>query len=206
MTIKLNPTDLIYWFNAIRDLPEHERTRALDAFWSGQLNSKVWLVEELNKLHTTPSDIYIFGGWIGVLASVIFQASTFPVRRIRSIDLDSWCEPVADMMCKPYEMDAWKFKAITHDMKTYQYETYPDIVINTSTEHVTQDVYDEWYNNIPDGSLVIAQGNDFFSCDEHVRCSKDLQEFIQQNKVANPLFSGELQTDMYKRFMCIWKK
>ena len=204
--IKLNPSDIIYWFNAIRDLPENERTRALDAFWAGQLDSKVWLVEELNKVNNSPSDIYIFGGWIGVLASIMLQASTFPIRKIRSIDIDPWCEPIADMMCKLHEMNGWKFKAITGDMSTYNYDTIPNIVINTSTEHVTQEAYDTWYSNIPQDTLVVAQGNDFFSCEEHIRCSKDLYEFKTQNKVTSPLFEGQLQTHSYKRFMCIWKK
>ena len=204
--IKLNPKEITYWFNALRDLPDHERTRALDAFWSGQLDSKVWLTEELNKVHSLPSDVYIFGGWIGVLASIMLQTSTFQINKLRSIDLDSWCEPIADMMCKPHEMNEWKFKARTADMSLYDYESTPDVVINTSTEHVIQSVYDDWYNNIPSGTLVVVQGNDFFSCPEHVRCSNGLSEFKQQNHVTNELFSGELPHDLYTRYMAIWRK
>lgn len=204
--IKLDPKEITYWFNALRDLPDHERTRALDAFWAGQLDSKVWLTEELNKVLSSPSDVYIFGGWIGVLASIMLQSSTFPINKLRSIDLDSWCEPIADMMCKPHEMNEWRFKARTADMSLYEYESTPDVVINTSTEHVIQSVYDDWYNNIPTGTLIVAQGNDFFSCPEHVRCSNTIEEFEKQNHVSSPLFSGSLQTHLYKRFMCIWNK
>jgi len=205
--ITLDPTQITYWFNALRDLPENERTRALDAFWAGQIDSKVWLVQELNKLQTTkPADVYIFGGWIGVLASIMLQSSTYHINKIRSIDIDPWCEPIADMMCKPHEMNGWRFKARTCDMSLYQYESTPNIVINTSTEHVTQELYDDWYNNIPDSTLVVAQGNDFFSCNEHIRCSDDLLEFKKQNHVTNPLFEGMLDTHMYRRFMCIWIK
>lgn len=204
--IKLNPSDIVFWFNAIRDLPDAQRTRALDAFWAGQLDSKVWLVEELNKLHQDPADVYIFGGWIGVLASILFQASTFDIRKVRSIDIDPWCESIADMVCKPYEMDSWKFKARTADMCLYDYETQPDIVINTSTEHISQEQYDIWYSKVPTNTLVVIQGNDFFNCEEHVRCSEDLNHFMNQNKVKDPLFAGHLQTHLYKRFMCIWRK
>jgi hypothetical protein len=99
-----------------------------------------------------------------------------------------------------------RFHAETADMQEYQYDDTADIVINTSTEHVTQETYDIWYNNIPSGSLVVVQGNDFFSCDEHVRCSKDLDEFMTMNHVHEPIFSGQLKTTMYYRFMCIFKK
>lgn len=204
--IKLDPSELIYWFNALRDLPENERTRALDAFWSGQIDSKVWLVEELNKVHTDPSDVYIFGGWIGVLASMMFQSSTFTINKIRSIDLDPWCEKIADSMCKPHEMNEWRFKARTADMCKYQYESTPTIVINTSTEHVTKEVYDLWYSMIPSGTLVVSQGNNFFDCNEHVRCSNSLEEFKTMNNVTEPLFAGVLETYMYDRYMAIWKK
>lgn len=204
--IKLNPSELIYWFNALRDLPENERTRALDAFWAGQIDSKVWLTEELNKIQSEPSDVYIFGGWIGVLASIMFQASTFTINKLRSIDIDPWCESIADSMCKPHEMNEWRFKARTADMCQYQYESAPTIVINTSTEHVTQEVYDTWYNMIPVGTLVIAQGNNFFDCSEHIRCSKNLEEFKTMNNVSDPLFAGVLETYMYDRYMAIWKK
>lgn len=205
-SVKLIPSEITHWFNAIRNLPDNERTRALDAFWDGQIDSKIWLVDELNKIHNEPSDIYIFGGWIGVLASVMLQSSTFTINKIRSIDLDPWCEDIADTVCKPHESDAWKFKAVTADMRTYQYESSPTVVINTSTEHVTKEVYDQWYSSIPMGTLVVAQGNNFFDCSEHVRCSTNLDEFMQDNNVKYPIYSGVLKTSMYDRYMSIWNK
>jgi hypothetical protein len=99
-----------------------------------------------------------------------------------------------------------RFQAETVDMQEYQYNDTADIVINTSTEHVSQETYDDWYDNIPSGSLVVVQGNDFFSCDEHVRCSKDLDEFVTMNQVIDPIFTGQLKTSMYTRFMCVFKK
>lgn len=206
--ITIDTGELIHWFNALRNVPESQRTRALDAFWSGQIQSKAWLVTELNKIILSPSNIYIFGGWIGVLANMLIQASTFDVLKIRSIDLDPWCERIADDVNKIHEIDSWRFKAVTADMCSYQYQhdMHPHIVINTSTEHVTQEIYDKWYDNIPLGSVVVAQGNDYFSCDEHIRCCHNLTEFNTINRVAKPLYSGELKTDMYNRYMSIWIK
>jgi hypothetical protein len=204
VTIKID--HLSHWFNAIRNLPEHERTRALDAVWSGQLESKAWLVETLQPICRAPVNVYIFGGWIGILASMLFQ--NLPVKKIRSIDLDPWCAPIADTVNKQYEMDKWRFKALTKNMCTYDYDwgIPSDVVINTSSEHITQDQYTDWYNRICPGSLVVVQGNDYFSCNEHVRCSKNLREFEQMNYVYNPVFSGEYATAEYTRFMSIWRK
>jgi hypothetical protein len=199
--------DLVYWFNAIRNLSDSERTRALDAMWSGQLQSKAWLVETLTEYVTKPSNVYIFGGWIGVLASMMFN-SLLPIIKIRSIDIDPWCEKVADTINKQYEMDGWRFKALSADMSTYDYDwgISSDIIINTSSEHVTQSVYDQWFNNITPGSLVVVQGNNFFTCKEHIRCSNDLREFENMNHVYEPIFSGQFHTTEYTRYMSIWRK
>lgn len=204
--MKINTLDLAHWFNAIRNLPDSERTRALDAVWSGQLDSKAWLVEQLAPLVTSASNVYIFGGWIGILASMMFQTG-MPIKKIRSIDLDPWCERVADAVNKRYEMDGWRFKAVTADMTTYEYQSdiQPHIVINTSSEHVTQTQYDEWYDRIPAGALVVVQGNDFFACSEHIRCSQNLRDFERQNHVVDPLFSGQFHTEQYTRFMSVWR-
>lgn len=207
-SLNINTKELVHWFNAIRNLDDGARTRALEAFWAGQIDSKCWLVRTLNKHVTSKSNIYIFGGWVGVLANLLFQGSEYNVGKIRSIDIDPWCETVADTINKIHEMDDWRFKAQTCNMATYKYSSdlFPDIVINTSTEHVTQDIYDQWYSNIPDGSLIVAQGNNFFSCPEHIRCSATIDEFMVQNSVKNPVFSGGFETQLYTRYMCLWYK
>ena len=205
--IKLDSDHIILWFNMIRDLPELERSRGLDAFWDGQVHSKIWLSEVLNEHYDSnlPSNIYIFGGWLGVLANILFQNSKFYVDTIYNIDLDPWCKPNSEKLNQTY-VNMQRYYADTADMKEYQYSDTADIVINTSTEHVTQETYDHWYDNIPQGSLVVVQGNDFFSCDEHVRCSINLDDFIKMNRVTDPIFAGQLETTMYNRFMCVFRK
>lgn len=205
---KINSSELLHWFNALRNLKDEERTRMLDSLWDGQLISKEWISDKLPEFVMGPQNIYIFGGWTGILANLLFQNENLIVNKIRSIDLDPWCEKVADDVNKLHEMNGWRFKARTADMATYDYEwgIHPSIVINTSTEHVKQDIYDQWYNNIPKGTLIIIQGNDFFDCSEHIRCTKTLEDFEIINKVTEPLFSGSIDTSMYTRFMCIWRK
>ena len=207
MNISSITTDnLVHWANAMRQLSDSERTRFLESMWSGQLESKAWISNILNRLELLRPNIYIFGGWTGILANILLQ---YPiVYKIRSIDIDPWCERVADNVNKIHEMNDWRFKAVTDDMATYKYQSdiYPEIVINTSSEHVTQEQYDLWYNNIPVGTIIVVQGNDYFKCEEHIRCSTNLMEFEMMNRVSNPIYRGILPTDMYIRFMSIWKK
>lgn len=208
ININLKSNDVIHWFNAIRNLPDNERTRALDAFWAGQLDSKCWLVNKLNEYVDIESNVYIFGGWIGVLASILFQNAKFKIDRVRSIDIDPWCEQIANTVCQPYHQDDWRFLSITNSMESYAYDWdfYPNIVINTSTEHVDQQIYDIWYQKIPSDSLIVIQGNNFFDCNEHIRCSRSLVDFKRMNHAHKTIYEGELPHDLYTRYMCIFKK
>ena len=202
----------ILWIaDTLRQFPDKTQ-RILDCFWRGQIESKAWLVDQLNDLllkGPDPQVIHIFGGWYGSLAVMLFDSATFPIKFVRSIDIDPACEPIADHMNKYNEMNQWRFKAFTSGMDEWQYDHEPTMVINTSCEHVDQHTYDTWFDRIPVGTLVVLQGNDFFSCEEHVRCSKDLQEFEQQSRLGDILYAGAYKTDAgsgYTRFMLIGKK
>lgn len=205
---KIGIDELAQWGNALREITTHERrTRALDAIWWGQLLSKSWLINHLKDwAPDTPSNIYIFGGWIGMLANMMWQ-SPIKINKIRSIDIDPWCEPIADRL-NTLHLENWDFKAITADMVNYQYVDHliPDIVINTITEHIDQETYDRWLDGIPQGTIVVTQGNDFYDCDEHIRCAKTLDDFINANRAGELLWQGSMNIEVYNRWMAIWRR
>jgi len=189
---------LHYWMQAIRQSPDPVRT--MDAFWSGQLKSKEWLIDNLRSHVSKFVSIDIHGGWVGVLASMLFQ-STLPIKHIRSIDIDPSCEPVATMMNKGEEM-VGKFKAVTADMCSVN--TDADVVINTSCEHITQDQYNLWLSSMPYNTLFVLQSNNY-NIPEHVRTANNLKEFEEQCGL-NVMWSGELELPLYTRYMIIGKQ
>jgi hypothetical protein len=186
---------LHYWMQAIRQSPDPMRT--MDAFWQGQLKSKEWLITNLRKNVNKVVSIDIHGGWVGLLASMLFQSDIY-VTSIRSIDIDPSCEPIANMMNKKEEI-AGMFRAVTADMCTIRSDT--DVVINTSCEHITQDQYDLWLSGMPYNSLLVLQSNDY-DIPEHVRTASSLEEFKQQCHL-NVLWAGQLELPLYTRFMVI---
>lgn len=202
---------LIWIADTLRRFPE-QRDRFLDCFWRGQIESKVWLIDKINEnlfKDAEPQVIHIFGGWYGLLASMLFDSANCPIKFIRSIDIDPNCESIADHVNKINEMAEWRFKAFTSSMDEWHYDHKPTLVINTSCEHVDQNVYDKWFDQIPTGTTVVLQGNDFFTCSEHVRCSHNLEEFKDQSRLINIMWSGEFVADQgsgYTRFMIIGKK
>jgi hypothetical protein len=175
----------------------------MDAFWSGQLKSKEWLIESLSmqfSVKDNPVSIEIHGGWVGVLASMLFQSS-IPIKRIYSLDIDPACEPIATMMNKGEEIQG-RFQAGTGDMCNLI--SFVDVVINTSCEHITQEQYKTWLSKRQDSQLLVLQSNNY-KIDEHVRIAESLDEFAEQCKIK-VRWQGELVLPQYTRFMIIGNK
>lgn len=193
--MQIDTEHLHHWMQAIRQSPDPMRT--MDAFWSGQLKSKEWLITNLRNHINKFVTIDIHGGWVGVLASMLFQAD-MPIKNIRSVDIDPSCEFIATNMNKIEEM-AGRFRAVSADMCDIRSDA--DVVINTSCEHITQDQYDLWLSGMPYNSLLVLQSNNY-NLPEHVRIATDLAEFKTQSKI-NVLWAGELELPLYKRFMII---
>jgi len=196
--MQIDTEHLHHWMQAIRQSPEPMRT--MDAFWQGQLKSKEWLITNLRKHIHKFVTVDIHGGWVGVLASMLFQ-SDVPILKIRSIDIDPLCEPIAINMNKIEEM-VGKFSAITADMCSV--DSSADVIINTSCEHITQEQFNNWLDKVSHNSLLVLQSNNY-NIPEHVRIADSLEEFKDQCNIK-VLWAGELELPLYKRFMLIGHK
>jgi hypothetical protein len=200
--LKVEIDDVLFWMDAIRN--SEDRYRTLESFWKGQVRSKVWLVEnleEMTKTYYSPVTIAIHGGWNGVLASLLFN-SQIPIKHITSIDIDPSCEEIATTVNKRQEMEG-RFSAVTADMTTHKSDA--DIIINTSCEHITQEQYNAWLELQPSDALFVVQGNNYYELDEHIRCSQEGNEFLEQSNLT-PHWRGAMETPKYTRFMIIGKK
>lgn len=189
---------LHYWMCAIRDSKDPIRT--LDSFWQGQINSKLWLIENIKPFINKPVSIDIHGGWVGVLASLMFQ-SDLSIKSIRNIDIDPSCQPIATMMNKVEEIQG-RFVSIISDM--CDISSSADIVINTSCEHITSEQYELWLSKVSKDSLIVIQSNNY-NIPEHIRNVISLDDFKEQSNL-NILWSGELKLPLYTRFMIIGYK
>jgi hypothetical protein len=193
--MKVDIQDVLFWMDAIRDSDDTYRT--LESFWKGQVNSKVWLAENLLEfVPVRPLNIVIYGGWNGVLASILFN-SNIAVQRITSVDIDPVCEDIANTVNRRY-LDDNKFSAVTADM--CEHTSDADVVINTSCEHITQEQYNKWLSNQPNNATIVLQSNNYFELDEHIRCSSSVDDFIKMSNIQ-VLYKGELETPKYYRYM-----
>lgn len=188
-----------------------------DCFSRGQLQSKLWLINELKKLDVELGTVFLCAGWYATLATMIFESS-IKVDKIRSYDIDDSCCTIAETFNKPWVLEDWKFKSCTQNIFDINFSehTYsvkradgslceltdvPDTIINTSCEHIID--FDSWFRKIPKGKLVILQSNDFVKVEEHVNCVKDSLHFAEMAPLSKVLFTGELPLEKYTRFMRI---
>jgi len=202
---------------ALKYFSSNDITIDEDCFSRGQLKSKIWLVNELEKLDLELGTVFLCAGWYATLATLMFE-NELKIKKIRSFDIDPSCAAIAERFNKPWVMDDWTFKASTKDILDIDYvkDAYtvfksdgstedlsdsPDTVINTSCEHVEH--FSTWYNKIPTGKLVVVQTNNYFEIEDHVNCAKDLQSFEAQTPMTTCLFSGELDLEKYTRYMRI---
>jgi hypothetical protein len=186
-----------------------------------QVASKKWLVTELTQAMGEPiGTVYVLGGWYGVLSAMLLNEAELGVARAISIDIDPGCEPVA-MLLNRRHVDSGRFLAVTRDMAELDYrhdrfptpagdgpatefECRPDLIINTSCEHL--DDFDRWYRAVPKDTLMVLQSNDYFSCEEHVNCVAGLSAFRAQAPMADLRYQGELPLKRYTRFMLIGRR
>jgi len=198
--MRIEIDDIKFWMDAVRNSKDRDRT--LESFWGGQLKSKEWLIDHLEKhCRFANARVLICGGWNGVLASMLFN-SKIGIKHITSLDIDPNCQEVANTINKRQEMDM-KFTAVTEDMLKYNYkELHDNVIINTSCEHLTQTKYRKWLNSLPHGNLVVLQSNNYKELDEHVNCVDSIEEFKRKSRI-DVTWEGELELPKYKRFMLI---
>jgi hypothetical protein len=188
--------------NIIRSMPPNQQYRFLECFWESQLTSKGWLINVLESLSLKEEgDVYIFGGWFGILASLIKDSLRYEV--VNSIDVDLNCKSISETN----NIDS-RINFITCDMKEFEYKNNKiGLIINTSTEHVNQETFDTWLSKIPNNIPIVLQGNNFYECEEHIRCSSTLEHFKKINPLNIYIYSGELEcygpNGPFKRFMSI---
>ena len=178
----------------------------------GQVKSKIWLATELAKcVEGNLGNVVFYGGWYNFVAYFLF--SQFKVNKIYSFDLD----PSVDIpQTKLYqkEVNENRFIPVTYDVnkiewngKTIKYidhlkkpaEEKVHMVVNTSCEHMDN----TWYENLPDGTFVVLHTNDYFENEQHSNCCKDIEEAKSKYPMQSIMYEGNLDTELYNRFMLI---
>ena len=205
-----------YLFTGLRNAVDNYDADFTDALTWGQLKSKRWLITKLEELDKELGTVFLCAGWYAILSAMMFE-SNLKFDKIRSFDIDDNCHKIADTINRKYVLDNWQFKASTLDIHDIEYpldyNTFkfngdveklndcPNTIINTSCEHIKN--FTAWYEKIPEKILCVLQTNNYYDVEDHVNCSKNLNDFAEQTPMDFILFEGTLELQKYNRFMRI---
>jgi hypothetical protein len=178
-----------------------------DAFSAGQIKSKIWAAQELEKvvaqLKVEPLRITILGGWYALLHFILQLRNNVKIEYCRSYDIDASACVSANIINNAWEIDNWQFRSFPKDANLCTYDDSTNLVINTSTEHFDSSM---WFDKIPAGTLCLFQGNDLV-IDDHVTRPNNLDHFRSLWPLTTELFAGskffEFDDAPYTRYMII---
>lgn len=185
-----------------------------NAFAHGQVQSKLWLCEELEKhLPERPDHcrVLVLGAWYSVLNFMLMIRNPNRYDYLTGMDKDEDAVEISKKL-----MDAWSwgddaicntvFKDInsTNSIK-YLY----NVVINCSCEHMSG----EWYNQVKNHQLICIQTSNRVTDDPTWNITNPnptMEEFKAKYPMSKILFEGEKVFDYghltYSRYMLIGRK
>jgi hypothetical protein len=181
-------------------IARHPQADIGNAFNHKQVACKMWARDRLlESAGGVFGEIWIVGGWYGVLAGMLLEDERFKIGRIENSDIDPEVGRIAETLNQAHHA---RFDAVTADMYALDYGgRRPDLVVNTSCEHIPD--LRAWLSRMARGQRVLLQSNDYFSEPTHIACVPSLQAFEELAGLSNVEFAGELPMKKYTRFMLI---
>lgn len=185
----------------------------LDAWSDGQIQSKLWLCRELEKIWTgQDSHFWVYGSWYGTLAQMLLQRDRIKVKQFQLFDLDDSALEVSKKINLTWQIHQIA-NFVHHQLDCESISTSqilnekPDLIINTSCEHFESF---NWFRNLPRGQKFLVQSTDM-SHETHILKANHLDHFISQlGSISNLQFSGELPfnypQNSFRRFMVMGTK
>lgn len=160
--------------------------------------SKIWLALQLKKLAVNFSTIYILGSWYGNMAYVLIKLNV-PSDKIINVDINrSWLN-FSSKLLKPFNQNIQSMDKDANKI-TYQQLGKNGLVINTSETDIPGT---DWYENIPQGTLVAIQSRDNADNQRYSTIDEfDLAYPMSETLYIDKLDLTDPETD-YQRFMKI---
>jgi len=224
-----NVIDIIYKY--FRE--GHDPKQLQDAFSRGQVNSKIWLAQELLKIKDNFNTIHVHAGWFGQIR-LYLDAANINFKKIRIFDADPAACKISDTIINNQCISNFKVKAtklklpnnqdseevknmswvtrtgIEYEVKNfnkdsvYKEKTMPDLIINSSAEHMSSIWYHKMINRpMQTDPLFIIQTNNLFDVEEHHLCVHSLDHMQKKFPMSRLEYAGEKELYGYKRFMMI---
>ena len=175
--------------------------RLTNSSTTSQLQGKLWLINELQKLDLKFTKVCLIGGWFAqFITPLIFD--NFKVDIIHNYDIDEDAQKISYKFNRRYKEEG-KYKAIRTNTLIHPLKEEYDIIINTSCEHMyPMKKFRELNPNLKSWFVLQSTNEDKF--DDHINCVNNTKELVEQGKLKQVLYEGQLTLDNgMTRFMVI---
>jgi hypothetical protein len=207
--LKFTPELAHDWKNALSSSEPYLLKRVLDSMNRSQLESKLWIVNELSELMLFPKSVALLGGWYAnYIVPLLIEHG---VELIHNFEIDEDAKTISYKFNKTYK-DKKQYKCdIVNTMfdsvwnKQKKTEPVFDFIINTSCEHMfPMRRFRELNKNLSGNLIYVLQSTNEDKYEDHINCVSGPEELAEQAELTNVVYSGTKVLDNgMNRFMVI---
>ena len=192
-----------------RHFPHQERALA-SATTISQMESKIWLVEELHELSLEAKSVCLLGGWFANYITTLL-IEKINVEHVHNFEIDDDAKKISYKFNKRYK-DNNQYKCDVVNVmfepvwkKQKKTDKVFDLVINTSCEHMfPMKQFHKLNRGFLDNPVFVLQSTNENKYDDHINCVSGPDELAEQSELIDIMYSGSKVLDSGKeRFMVI---
>ena len=212
--LKFTPELAHDWKNALSDTQSYIHRRVLDSMNASQLESKLWLIQELRYIHQ-PISVAILAGWFSQYSVPLLFDNFGSIKWIENFEIDRDVKKISYKFNKRYKNNN-TYKCETLNVmfdpiwkKQRKTDILFDTIINTSCEHMFpmwkfKDINKSLAAPEVKNYLYVLQSSNDDRYDDHINCVVDEDELIDQARLIDVLYSGKKRlSNGMTRFMVI---
>ena len=177
--------------------------RLLDSSTTSQMQSKLWIATELNKLNLKYKKVALIGGWFAQYITPLL-IENLKVDIVHNYDIDKDAQLISYKFNRRYK-EKEQYQAFSRNLFIKPLNEYYDMVINTSCEHMfPMKKFREL--NPALNSIYVLQSTNETKYDDHINCVESPEELANQCVLEKVYYSGSKVLDNgMTRFMVIGK-
>ena len=212
--LRFTPELCYDWKQAVVDVERyypHQMKRTLDASIPSQLESKLWVVDELKKIEDRfdlQPNIALIGGWFANYLTPLL-IDNLNACKVVNHEIDNDAKDISYKYNKRYK-DTGQYQCLIKDAMMKELDEIFDIVINTSCEHmfpmkrfVKMNKQTLPFNGEQNSPLYVLQSTNNDQYDDHINCVSSPEELAEQADIV-PEYMGSLTLSSgMERFMVI---
>jgi len=210
--LKYTPELANDWKNALSSSESYLFKRVMDSMNQSQLESKLWIIQELIKLKIKPKRVAILAGWYAQYIVPLLYDNFESLQFVENYEIDQDVIRLSYKFNKRLKEDK-KYRITIRNVMfdKIQEGWHPvhklgmDTIINCSCEHMYPMCrFREINESILKNPLYILQSSNDRQYDDHINCVDGVDELTDQANIVDVMYSGEKQlSNGMTRYMVI---